>query len=74
MQIILSLILGLYFGIYIGWYTREIRTRLRSIEKLLIKRKKIEEPEKPKSSIVEPMNVTQRAIKEHEDLINSLNR
>jgi len=69
-----SLFLGVYLGICIGWYAADVRKRIKRIELFSLVRSKKENPIKPKSMIVEPMSIEERAIKEHQDLVESLNR
>lgn len=67
-------LLSLIVGVLLGWYASDIRKRVKRIEIFSLVRSKKENPVKPKSMIVEPMSVEERAIKEHQDLLESLNR
>lgn len=66
-------LLTLSLGLVIGWYASDLRKRIKHIEILSLIRSKKENPEKPKSMIVEHLSVGERAIKEQEDLLNRLN-
>lgn len=71
---LLNYLLGIYCGIWLGWYASEILKRIKRIEVFSLVRSKKENPAKPKSMIVEQLSVEERAIKEHQDLVESLNR